>query len=49
MLQQFLFTTGFLCVWLAMGFLVATCFTDGEEENRKQLEKDLTDVLKGKK
>jgi hypothetical protein len=49
MLQQFLFTTGFLCVWLALGFLVALCFTDDEEENQKQLEKDLMNILKEKK
>jgi hypothetical protein len=48
MLRQFLFTTGFLCVWLATGFLVAICFTDDEEKNQKQLEKDLMDLLKGK-
>lgn len=49
MLQQFLFTTGFLCVWLATGFLVAICFTDDEEDNQKHFQKDLRDILKGKK
>jgi hypothetical protein len=46
MIQQFLFTTGFLCVWFATGFLVAICFTNDEEENREQLEKDVLDIFK---
>jgi hypothetical protein len=49
MFQQFLFTTGFLGVWFAVGFLVAICFTDDEENNQKHFEKDLTDILKEKK